>query len=67
MYKINKLNDITYDFFENENNVNNNIKPNKGLIYDGGIIHMQYKSYKNKNKLYKNKYYPKSFNKTLKK
>jgi hypothetical protein len=47
MYKINKLNDITYDFFENENNVNNNIKPNKGLIYDGGIIHMQYKSYKN--------------------
>lgn len=45
MYKKNKLDDITYHFFENENNINNYIKPNKLLNYDGGIIHMQYKEY----------------------
>jgi len=47
MYKINKLDDITYDMFENESNINNVIRTDKILSYDGGIIHMQYKSYKN--------------------
>ena len=46
MYKINKMDDITYHFFENENNIDANIKPLKKLIYDGGIIQMQYKEYK---------------------
>jgi hypothetical protein len=48
MYKINKMDDITYHFFENENNIDVNIEsePKKNMIYDGGIIHMQYKEYK---------------------
>ena len=45
MYKINKLDDITYHLFENENNIDTYIEPNKLLNYASSIIHMQYKPY----------------------
>jgi hypothetical protein len=48
-------------FFKSNIAKSQNKNKNKNKKYN------KYKSYKNKNKLYKNKYYPKSFNKTLKK
>jgi hypothetical protein len=45
MYKINKMNDITFDFFENYNNILTNIQFTHLLKYDGEILHMQYKNY----------------------
>jgi len=48
-------------FFKSNIAKSQNKNKNKNKKYD------KYKSYKNKTKLYKNKYYPKSFNKTLKK
>jgi thiol-disulfide isomerase/thioredoxin len=48
-------------FFKSNIAKSQNKNKNKNKKYN------KYKSYKNKTKLYKNKYYPKSFNKTLKK
>jgi thiol-disulfide isomerase/thioredoxin len=48
-------------FFKSNIVKSQNKNKNKNKNYN------KYKSYKNKTKLYKNKYYPKSFNKTLKK
>ena len=48
-------------FFKSNIVKSQNKNKNKNKKYN------KYKSYKNKTKLYKNKYYPKSFNKTLKK
>jgi hypothetical protein len=42
-----KEKDITFDFFEDYNNVDIDIKYEKNLNYDGGLLHMQYKNYKN--------------------